>query len=92
MPHWGQHLLKGEKLAPAYETCQRNTPYPKQPYTSIYLEVVTKTVGRKKVFSDEEEEELKKCITDMAELGFALKIHDIGEVVESYVMFDDSAS
>ena len=46
-------------------------------------------VGRKRIFTDEEEEELRNCIVDMADLGFAMTLQEIGDVVESYVMYND---
>ena len=38
-------------------------------------------VGRKTVFKNEEEIELKECIVKLAELGFLLILKDIGELV-----------
>ena len=42
-------------------------------------------VGRRTVFKNEEEIELKECIVKLAELGFPLTLKDIGELVESFV-------
>ena len=42
-------------------------------------------VGRRTVFKNEEEIELKECIVKLAELGFSLTLKDIGELVESFV-------
>ena len=52
-------------------------------------EIGSKKVGKKRVFTYEEEEELRKCIVDMADLGFAITLQEIGDVVESYVMHND---
>ena len=42
-------------------------------------------VGRKNMFSVEEESELKDCILKSADLGFPLTLKDIGELAESFV-------
>ena len=44
-----------------------------------------KIVGQERVFSDDEEEELKSCVGGPAELDFAMTLNDVGELVESYV-------
>ena len=44
---------------------------------------------RKAVFTTEEFNDLKDCIVTLADLGFGLTIKDIGELVESYVMFNE---
>ena len=44
-----------------------------------------KIVGQERVFSDDEEEELKSCVGGPAELDFPMTLNDVGEVVESYV-------
>ena len=42
-------------------------------------------VGRKGVFSVDEEIDLRSCISELAELGFAMTLSDIAELVENYV-------
>ena len=42
------------------------------------------TVGRTRVFNDNQEKDLQQCIVDMVDLGFALK-----EFVESFVFYND---
>ena len=52
----------------------------------IYIKKGGKSkVGRRAVFKNEEEIELKECIVKLAELGFPLTLKDIGELVESFV-------
>ena len=42
-------------------------------------------VGRKIVFTNELEINLKECIIKLAELGFTLTLKDIGELVEPLI-------
>ena len=41
-----------------------------------------------KVFNDEQWKDLRQCIVDMADLGFALNLCDVGEVVESFILYN----
>ena len=50
---------------------------------------VASSRGRKAVFSHQEANELKNCITDMAAIGFAPTISDIREIVRDYVLAND---
>ena len=43
--------------------------------------------GRKPVFSLDEARDLKECIVGLASLGFGMRLKDVAELVESYVMF-----
>ena len=45
--------------------------------------------GRKSVFSIQEEDQLKRCIVDMAALGFAPTLREVGDLVHSYVEFNE---
>ena len=41
--------------------------------------------GRKTVFTAEEERQLTNCIIELARIGFAPSLNEIGDVVRSYV-------
>ena len=45
--------------------------------------------GRKTVFTAEEQRQLTNCIAELARIGFAPSINEIGDVVRSYVEYND---
>ena len=45
--------------------------------------------GCKTVFTAEEERQLTNCITELARIGFAPSLNEIGDVVRSYVEYND---
>ena len=47
--------------------------------------------GCKPVLTKEQSEELKKCIVELAEMGFAPSVKDVRDIVVSYVQYNELA-
>ena len=91
---WTQAALKNalaehKELGTSLRDLSKKHNIPKSTLANHITGGGTKKVGRKAVFSPAELEELKQTIVDMAELGFAMTVSDIGEVVESYVAYNE---
>ena len=43
------------------------------------------------MLTQEQSKELKKCIVELAEMGFAPSIKDVRDIVGSYVQYNDLA-
>ena len=65
------------------------------PKSTIYRHIKKggrNSAGRKTIFKNKKETELKECIEKLAELGFSFTLKDIAELLESFVSLNHIAN